>query len=273
MTDVRGVSRSSLASLREQIAALPGGSSDLIALGGELFAVTSLLDGQPSLRRALTDPARTPDERAGLVASLLRQHVSQAGVDLVSSAVSAQWSRVRDLVDALEYLGVLTSVRAAEEAGSLDDLEDQLFRFARLVQGDVALARALTDRTIASSRRAELARTLLQGKAAEVTVRLVEQAVVAPRGLSFTEALDTYAKVAAEWRRRLVATVYTAVALGDAERARLAQALRRQYGHDVHLNILVDPGVIGGVRVELGDEVVDGTIASRLDEARRRLAG
>jgi len=123
------------------------------------------------------------------------------------------------------------------------------------------------------SSRVELARRLLSGRATSATVRLVEQAARAPRGLSFTEALDSYAKVAAAWRERLVATVRTAVPLTARDRERLASALSRQYGHEIRLNVLVDPEVIGGLRVELGDEVIDGTIAGRLDDARRRLAG
>jgi F-type H+-transporting ATPase subunit delta len=97
--------------------------------------------------------------------------------------------------------------------------------------------------------------------------------VAAPRGLGLTEALDYYGKLAAAWRERLVATVRTAIPLDEADRERLARTLSRQYGHDIHLNVLLDPEVIGGLRVELGDEVIDGTIAGRLDDARRRLAG
>ena len=86
-------------------------------------------------------------------------------------------------------------------------------------------------------------------------------------------ALAAYQKVAAEVRGEEVATVRVARPLADAERDRLASALARTYGRDVHLNVIVDPEVIGGIRVEIGDDVIDGTVASRLDDAGRRLAG
>jgi F-type H+-transporting ATPase subunit delta len=88
-----------------------------------------------------------------------------------------------------------------------------------------------------------------------------------------TVALDVYQKVAASHRRRLVALVTKAHPLGDDEAARLAQALGDQYDRPVHLNTVVDPDVIGGVRVVIGDEVIDGTVVNRLDDARRRLVG
>ncbi|MEQ4204380.1 F0F1 ATP synthase subunit delta [Actinopolymorpha sp. B9G3] len=273
MIDFRGASRDSLASTRQVVKDLPGGAGELETAGSELFAVTALLDEETALRRALTDPARTPQERARLAEELLGNRIGADAQAVVTTAVKGAWARTRDLADALEHAGVLALIRSADSAGRLDDLEDELFRFARLIENDARLAQALTGRTLPVERRVELARGLLAGKAQPSTVRLVEQAVAAPRGLALTEALDGYGKVAAAWRERLVATVRSAVPLGQADRDRLARALSRQYGHDIHLNVLLDPEVIGGLRVELGDEVIDGTIAGRLDDARRRLAG
>jgi F-type H+-transporting ATPase subunit delta len=273
MTDIRGNSREVVAVLRQRLQAVTGSPGQLSALGSELFSVVGLLDAQPALRRALTSPSRSADDRAGLAANLFGSQLSADALELVTTAVRLPWARVRALGDALEKIGVLALVRSAEGEGRLDDLEDSLFRFARLVEREERLQLALTNRAAPAEKRTELARTLLAGKAPDAAVRLVEQAVVAPRGLSLTEAFDNYAKIAAAWRDRLVATVRTAVPLSTAEQDRLAGALRRQYGHDLHLNILVDPGVLGGLRIELGAEVIDGTIASRLDDARRRLAG
>lgn len=273
MIQFRGASRHSLSVLRDQLRDLPADAGRLETAGVELFAVAGTLDAQAPLRRALTDPARRPDDRADLAASLLRSRIGETSLSLVLAAVRRSWSRVRDLADALEYLGVLALVRAAEAEGRLDDLEDDLFRFARLVEGDDQLLRALTDPKYPAERRAELVRTLLEGKAVKSAVRLVEQAVVAPRGLSLVEALDGFTRTTAAWRQRLVATVRSAVPLSEADRERLARVLSRRYGHDVDVNVLVDPGVIGGLRVELGDEVIDGTVAGRLEDARRRLAG
>jgi len=113
---------------------------------------------------------------------------------------------------------------------------------------------------------------LLDGKALPATVTLAKQAL-AGTYRTVTAALATYREVTAEVRGEAVATVRVARALSDADQKRLAEVLGRQYATTVHLNVVVDPDVIGGVRVEIGDEVIDGTIASRLDDARRRLVG
>jgi len=103
-------------------------------------------------------------------------------------------------------------------------------------------------------------------------MRLSEQALMG-RHRSVGVALAEYQRIAAEHRSRVVAIVRSAVALTDAEKERLADVLGRQAGREVHLNVVIDPEVVGGVRVELGDEVIDGTVVGRLEDARRRMAG
>ena len=113
---------------------------------------------------------------------------------------------------------------------------------------------------------------LLAGKVETATLRLVEQAVAQPRGRTLEVALDEYAGLAAAYRRQVIALVRSARPLTDAQRQRLSAELRQIYGRDVQLNVVVDAGVVGGISVQVGDEVVDGTIIARLDEAKRRLA-
>jgi F-type H+-transporting ATPase subunit delta len=113
---------------------------------------------------------------------------------------------------------------------------------------------------------------LLEGKATAPAVRLAVHAVASGHR-SFEAAIEAFQKIAADRQRRVVALVRVAVDLTGDERTRLAGALSRQYGRDVHLNVVVDPVVLGGVRVEVGDEVIDGTVAGRLDDARRRMTG
>lgn len=269
----RGASRDALAELRQALTAKAESAGDAVALGEELFAVANLLDAQPALRRALTDRARTPEERSEFVQGLLSGQVSAAASELTGAAVTSTWSRVRDLADALEYAGVLAVVIGAERSSRLEELEDELFRFSRIVEGDAELLRVLTDRGADPGPRAELAAGLLEGKATDATVRLVRHAVTAPRGRTFDEALAAYISIAAERKNQLVAVVHSAVPLSDQQRSRLVSALTRQYGHEVDLQVIVDPSVVGGLRVQIGDELIDGTLAGRLDEARRKLAG
>jgi F-type H+-transporting ATPase subunit delta len=187
--------------------------------------------------------------------------------------VRARWSAPRDLADALELLGVEATVAAAERAGRLDAVEDELFRIGRVVAGSPELRAALADRSAPVDNRAALIEGLLEGRVADETRRLVRQAVVAPRGRSFDRIVEEYGEVAADRRSRLVAVVTATVPLTEEQRERLGAALARMYGHEVHLNVEVDPDIIGGIRVEIGDEVIDGSVVSRLDDARRRLVG
>jgi F-type H+-transporting ATPase subunit delta len=271
---MQGASRESLKAARETLGALIGSSdTDLAALSDELFSVTALLDHEHPLRRALTDPARDGDARVGLARAVLGEQVGGATADLLAWVVRARWSVPRDLATALELLAVEAQVAAAERAGRLDEVEDELFRVSRAVAGAPALRTALSDLSAPVESRAALIEGLLGGRTTEETRRLVRQAVVAPRGRTFDRTAEIYGQVAADRRSRLVATVTAVDPLTEEQRRRLAAALQRIYGHEVHLNVQLDPALVGGIRVELGDEVIDGSVESRLDDARRRLAG
>lgn len=273
-TGLQGASRESLAAARETLGTLiRSRDTDLGALGDDLFELSALLDREHALRRALTDPSRTGDDRAGLARAVVGEQVGGAALDVLVWAVRARWSTPRDLADALELLAVEAQVAAAEQGGRLDAVEDELFRTARVVAGSPDLRIALSDRSAPADARAALIEGLLDGQTTDETRRLVRQAVVAPRGRTFDHVLTAYGQVAADRRSRLVATVTATVPLTEEQRSRLGAALARIYGHEVHLNVEIDPDVLGGVRVAIGDEVIDGSVASRLDDARRRLAG
>ncbi|MCZ9345528.1 F0F1 ATP synthase subunit delta, partial [Streptomyces sp. TRM76130] len=134
-------------------------------LADELAAVTALLDREVSLRRVLTDPAQAADAKADLARRLLGSQVGGPAADLVAGTVRARWSRSRDLVDALEELADTADLTAAQRAGVLDDVEDELFRFGRIVSSSTELRAALTDRSASASAKGELLRSLLGGKA------------------------------------------------------------------------------------------------------------
>jgi F-type H+-transporting ATPase subunit delta len=271
---MQGASRESLARARERLdVMLDSGDADALAVAEELFSVSRLLDREIRLRRVLSDPAASGDRKAQLATNLLRGQVAPATLDLVSDVVRLRWSRPRDVADALELLAVTAMVAAAERDGTLDDVEDQVFRFGRIVAGDPQLRGVLVDRSVPAERKADLVRALLEGKVRPVALRLITQVVTQPRGRSLETGLEEYAAVAADRRRRILATVHAPVTLTDEQRSRLRAALRRIYGREVQLNVVVDPDVVGGMSVQIGDEVIDGTVVSKLAEARRRLAG
>lgn len=271
---MRGASRESLAAGQERLETLlaaPGAQPE--ALADELFGFANLLAGSAGLRRALTDPSRAGQAKAELVARLLTGKVGEATLDLLAGTARGRWAAPSDLTDAVEALAVSAMLAAAEQADRLDSVEDELFRFSRLVAGSTELRDAFSTRTEGADRKAALVERLLSGKAAPETVRLATQAAVHPRGLRTEQALEGYVEAAAERRRRLVAHVVAAVPLTGAQRDRLSAILRRTYGRAIRLNVDLDPEVVGGLRVQVGGELVDGTVSTRLDEARRRLAG
>ncbi|UED84024.1 F0F1 ATP synthase subunit delta [Streptomyces profundus] len=272
-----GASREVLDAARERLDTLADSTGvDVAALAGELAAVTVLLDREVALRRVLTDPAQAGEAKAELVGRLLSDQVGGETVDLVSGMVRSRWSASRDLVDAIEALADIADLIVAERDGSLDSVEDELFRFGRIVATAPELRSALSvkdrsERSVAA--QSELVRQLLGGRAGEVTLRLIVRLVEHPRGRSLESGLEALSAVAAERRNRSVAVVTSAVPLTDQQRQRLGEVLSRLYGRQVQLNLDVDPEVLGGITVRIGDEVIHGTIADRLDEVTRRMAG
>ncbi|WP_217166620.1 F0F1 ATP synthase subunit delta [Streptomyces sp. AC512_CC834] len=270
---MHGASREALAAARERLDALTDSTSvDAGSLAGELAAVTALLHREVSLRRVLTDPAQSGEAKAELAQRLLGTQVGGTAVDVVAGMVRSRWSQSRDLVDALEELANTADLTAAQKAGRLDDVEDELFRFGRIVSSNTELRAALTNRSATTSAKGELLRSLLGGRADASTERLVSRLVTAPRGRSLESGLESLSKLAADRRDRMVAVVTSAVPLSDTQKQRLGAALAKVYGRPMHLNLDVDPEVVGGIRVQVGDEVINGSIADRLEDAGRRMA-
>lgn len=277
---MRGASRASYAELRERLAdALASGRSAAARraataerTGDELFAVVRLLDSEHGLRRALADPTKPSQEKAAVAKRLLHGKVSAGTENLVAEAVAARWASPGDLTDALEQLAIEALTLAAQYSGRLDDLEDDLFRFARVVSGQPALRTALVGPADEDAKRSLLA-NLLSGKVSSPALSLITQVLTHPRGRSPQMVLDLCAGIAARRREQLIAVVRVATELTAEQRRRLATTLAAAYGQEIHLNVVLDPSVIGGVSVQIGDELIDGTAASRLAEVRRKLAG
>jgi F-type H+-transporting ATPase subunit delta len=286
-------SRESLVQVRERLAALTRDASGLLekakdvvarqpratsaeemgALADELFAVARLLDGQLTLRRSLSDPAGKPEERAALASRLFASRLSPAALDLVETVARQRWSRPPDLVEAFTALATEASLDAAEARGELDSVEDELFRFGRIVGGDRQLARILSDRAAPAEGKSALLDRLLSGKVSAVTEQLLRNTLTGPHAGHAENAIERLSEVASRRRGQSVARVTTAVTLTPAQEQRLADVLARIYGRTVGLQVTVDPDILGGLVIQVGDEVIDGSIAHRLEAAGRRLAG
>ena len=247
--------------------------TELLALSDEFFAVSRVLDGQPTLRRAMADPAGKPDERAGLVRRLFAAQLSATALDLVETIARQRWSRPIDLVEATITAGIEAALDAADVAGELDGVEDELFRFGRIVAADRELNRILSDRKASADGRKALLDQLLSGRVNPVTAQLLRNVLTGSHVGTAEVAIERLSEVASRRRGQSVARVTTAVPLTGAQEQQLGDVLGRLYGRPVGLQITVDPDVLGGLIVQVGDEVIDGSIAHRLEAARRRMAG
>jgi F-type H+-transporting ATPase subunit delta len=246
--------------------------AQLDTVAAEILSVSRMLRAEPRLRRALTDPARSGAERAALLRSLLSGKLAQVTVDVTGVLVAGRWSRPMELLDATERLGVDAVLSTAERAGSLAEVEDELFRFSHIVSGNSQLAVTLGDPGVPAARRAKLVEDLLNGKAQPATVRLVEVALGGFGGRGFEFSLNRLVELTAAKRDREVAYVTVAKPLDDAEEQRLSAKLSDIYGRQVSLKVDVDPRVIGGVSVRVGSDLYDGTILRRLNEAKQAFA-
>jgi F-type H+-transporting ATPase subunit delta len=245
--------------------------ADRPRLASELFAVVGVLDGSATLRRAVADPSREGADKAQVAERLFGGKISAEALGVLKGVFAQRWSSERDLSDTLEGYAVEAVIAEAEVGGHADRVEDELFRFERIVAADPALRTALVDQQAPADKRADLVSSLLREKVAPETLVLARQAVVAPRGRRFDRVVELYLETAAHRREQQTATVISAVPLTDDDRTRLAAGLSTIYGGTVHINTVVDPRVVGGVRVEIGDEVIDGTVIRKLDAARRAM--
>ncbi len=265
-----GSSRDSLARLKVSLDARRG-QADLATLCSDLLSVADLLEREKTLRVTLADSGQASGARAGMVGSLLGQRISAAAIDVLTETVTQRWSTDADLVDAVEQLGAQAGFLAAEADGTLDRAEEEIFRFGRAVDASADLQMNLTDPAVPPQAKSGLVRQLLAGRTAPVTQALLEHLAGHLRGRRVDSAVSTLSELAAAQRQQIVAEVRVAIDLDADQRARLVSALTRLRGRPVRLNVAVDASVLGGASVRIGDEIIDGTVASRLEQARRAM--
>ncbi len=268
-------SRESLAAASTALDELIDRSSaaDLASLAGQLNQVTALLDREGGFRRALADSSAEPDRRQALFDRVLGRQLDPPAQDLLRPLVRERWSSARDLSDAVELLGRRASLGVAERGGSLDDVEDELFRFGRILEAEPRLRQTLEDRNMPVQRRIELLDRLVGDRVEPTTRTLLEQAVTAPRGHHLERTVTELVELAAARRERYVAYVTAPAPLTAAQETRLSGALARIYGRQVSVQVGVDPELLGGLVVKVNDEIIDGSVLSRLQGLRHRLAG
>ncbi|QCB94287.1 F0F1 ATP synthase subunit delta [Cellulomonas shaoxiangyii] len=270
---MRGTSSASLQAVEDRFEpVLRAAGTQARTLGDELFQLVDALDASGSLRRTLADPSLAPDAKADLAARLLARADART-VEVVQALVRSRWSADADLADAAERLAFRAVLHSAEAEGLLGTVEEELFIVVRALAGQREVRRSLLDPAYPAQARGTLAEGLLGGAGTAVTHAIVRRAAVAPRGRQFVTTLQHVGDLLAEMRNRQVATVLTAAPLSAGQRERLTDLVGRALGRAVQLNVVVDPHVVGGLRVQAGADVIDATVLARLADARRQLAG
>ena len=273
-----GVSSESLtAALAALEPTLPNAS---LQLAKELFGILGTVDSSAGLRRALTDPSRTGSEKSALVTQLFSGKVSADAVQIASGLAGSRWASARDIGDALETLAATVVIAVAENKSAvsasgisgLEELENDLFSFNQAVAASHEVQRALSEPQASAAAKITLAGRLVPSASEEAKV-LIGQAVAQPRGIKATRLVSRFAELAAKRQQRWIATVSVTRPLTETQASRLQQGMNSLYGRELKVNVKVDPMLIGGIRVQVGDEVLDASVLSRLNELQRQLAG
>jgi ATP synthase F0 subunit b len=261
---LRAASRAARVALTNEFDEVAGNlrSPGLTTLSDELGSVVSLLVGEPTLTRHLTEHNDDADAKVRLVDRLFAGKLDDHTMKLLRTAVSQRWSAEADFVDGIEHLARLALLKRAEIEDQVDEVEEQLFRFGRALDAEPRLTSLLSDYSTPVDGRIALLHKVIDGSGVDGTAAaLLTQTIGHLRG----ERADVAR------RGELVAHVNSAIDLTDAQRKRLVELLTRIYGHPVSIQLNVDPELLGGLSITVGDEVIDGSIASRLAAAQTQL--
>jgi F-type H+-transporting ATPase subunit delta len=270
-----GTSRVSVLALRKALEEKVNNLSanDAAQFSSDLFTILTVLSTSVGMRRALTDNARDAGAKAELISNLFGKNISATAQSILASAASLRWSNPSELADAIEQLAVEAESFVADKNNELDQVEDQLFDFARVLTANPELRQALNTAADSDSGKVALLESITKGKYANSTLNLLRRVVVLRRGRNLDATLAAYSHYVSIRRNRVVAHVKTAVALDPAQQKNLVTALGKAIGKSVHINVEVDPKVLGGISIRYGDEIIDGTVVNRLAEASRALVG
>jgi F-type H+-transporting ATPase subunit delta len=249
----------------------PRNRRQLDAVAGDLATFARLVAAVPRLRGALLDPGLPKEARRALLEDLGKGRLDDAGVTLLANLASYQRVRPRGLAGLLAELSAEATFRAAEKADELDRVEDDLFRFGMLVARTPALRSALTDPALPLENKHALADDLLQGRATDRARALIELALDLDNGHDLDRTCQELSELAAARRDRVVAEVRSVVPLDDDRQRRLAEVLTQITGKRVELRTSIDQSIIGSLVVKLGDEVFDGSVRHRLEQAKQAL--
>jgi F-type H+-transporting ATPase subunit delta len=291
--------RESIAGYADAVVERAAEAGSLPAVASDLTAVQGLLDSSDDLRSVLVDPGLPAHVRRAVVTDLLKSRIDADALRLV--AFAAETDRATEFADDLSWLAARVAaardnlvavggtplgrhaaaerlngyasavLEAVADSGDLGEVEDEMFRFSRVVDGSDGLRTALGDGDLPAAVRRGLVVDLLSGKASAATTGMAAYATQVGRPRDYTSLLGELVERVAEESNRRVAEVRAAVDMDDGQRRRLGEALKRLTGRDVDVRVAVDRSVLGGFVATIGDTVVDGSARHRLDLLKERL--
>jgi F-type H+-transporting ATPase subunit delta len=238
----------------------------------EIFGIGAAVASSTQLRSILSDPSAEANAKSGALKAVFGKNVSATALDFVTTLVGLRWSTGQDLVSAFEQLAVFAVASIAADGKKLATVESELFAFKQAVDSDQDLQFALGDRKATDEAKLALVAALTKGKVTDEAALLIRRSVTGARRRRVALVLEQFGKQVSAFAERLVATVTVATPMSDAQLGRLETVLAKSYGQSLKLNVEVDPAILGGIKVQVAGEILDGSLASRLTAAKLQLA-
>lgn len=269
---MRGTSSTSLGEvLQFADSALHAEIGSVEPIADQLFSMCDAIDSSNQLVRLLSDSGRPAAVREQALRSLFTDRVSPTALQIGLEIVTRRWTEQIDVLEAFELVGVAVLLGEADRQGSLEQVEEELFEVARVIDSSPELSKALRDRRRSGGQRGEVLAQVLGDRVLPLVAAIGRRATSSVTDRSPARRLVEFAEFASARRRRSLATVASARPLDEGQKARLAGILARIYGREVHMNCRVDPDVVGGLRIQVGDDLYDATVLARLARAREQL--
>lgn len=257
---------------RDSFAArLEASGNDAWEIGNELFTITNVLDHNVRLQRALTDPGRDVNDKVALMKELIAGKVLPMTMEIMTDLVSRTWSRAYDIDNAVEDFAVDAMMYQADKDDLTLEVSTQLAQLQSALLNLPVVRSDLSDDSSSVEARLQLLHTLIDSaKFNRITMRLAEHGTCNPRRRRY---IDTIAWLISKFSHHMgesLVTVTTARELTDEQVQRLTKIYSAKIGRPVHIHSVVDEHVLGGMRIQVGDEVTDNTVVAQLENLKRK---
>ena len=247
-------------------------AEDAWRIGNELFSVTNVLDRNIRLERALTDPSRPVEDKVALLNKLVGDQAHEMTMEILTDLVGRRWSRVSDIANAVEDFGVDGMMYYADATDATLQVSIELAELHSALLNLPVIRSGLSSDRAPAEARIKLLYALVGNKDLnKVTMRLAEHAACNPRNRRYLSTIHWLINKFSRHMGESMVTVTTAAPLNQGQIDRLIAIYTKKVGRPVHINSTVDPTVIGGMRIEIGDEVTDNTVVAQLEQLQRKV--